>query len=100
MTLNSAVWLVIGLALVGANLPFLNHRWLTFGPAVLGRKRLWVRLAELLFWYLVVGGVALGLEQQLGQRHPQAWEFYAVTGSMYLTLAFPGFVYRCLVKRR
>ena len=41
----------------------------------------------------------MGLEHSLGQVAPQSWEFYAVTGCLFLTLAFPGFVYRYLYKR-
>jgi hypothetical protein len=33
-------------------------------------------------------------------RSPQGWEFYAVTGALFITLAFPGFVWRYLVKHR
>jgi hypothetical protein len=47
----------------------------------------------------VVGAVGLGLEQYSGQIYPQGWEFYATTASLFLTLAFPGFVYRYLFKR-
>jgi hypothetical protein len=42
----------------------------------------------------------LALEQSAGQIYPQGWEFYATTGALFLTLAFPGFVYRYLFKRR
>jgi hypothetical protein len=38
------------------------------------------------------------LEQSLGQIAPQGWEFYAITGTLFVTLAFPGFVYRYLLK--
>jgi NADH:ubiquinone oxidoreductase subunit 2 (subunit N) len=31
---------------------------------------------------------------------PQGWEFYATTASLFLTFAFPGFVYRYLARRR
>jgi len=34
------------------------------------------------------------------QIAPQGWEFYAVTGALFLTFAFPGFVYRYLYKNR
>ena len=36
----------------------------------------------------------------LGNRFVQAWEFYAITGTLFVTLAFPGFIYRYLVRRR
>jgi len=98
MSLESAVGLVIALALLGANLPFFNNRWLAFVPARGGSKPLWGRLGELVLLYFLVGAAALGLEQHLGLIYPQGWEFYAVTASMFLTFAFPGFVYRYLTR--
>ncbi|MBN9411194.1 MAG: DUF2818 family protein [Burkholderiales bacterium] len=94
------VWLVLVLALVSANLPFLNQR--LFGVLALpsGRKLLAVRLAELVVMYFVVGAIGLLLEQRLGRIAPQTWEFYAVTAALFVTLAFPGFVWRYLLKHR
>ena len=63
-------------------------------------KALWVRLLELLLFYFAVGGLALVLEGRVGQVAPQGWEFYAVTAALFLTLAFPGFVYQYLLRRR
>lgn len=98
MSLTASVWLVILLALAAANLPFVSQR--LFGLLALrAPKSLAVRLAELLVLYFVVGGVGLLLEQRAGQIAPQGWEFYAVTGSLFATLAFPGFVWRYLVRR-
>ena len=99
MSLDLAVGLVIALALVGANLPFVNERWMAVWPARGGVKPLLGRVGELTVLYFVVGAAALGLEQNLGQIYPQGWEFYAVTASMFLTLAFPGFVFRYLMRR-
>jgi len=50
--------------------------------------------------YFAVGGIGLLLERRLGQIAPQGWEFYAVTGALFLTLAFPGFVWCYLYKGR
>ncbi len=87
-------------ACVAANLPFLNHRILALGPMRAPSKALWVRLLELLLFYFAVGGLALVLEGRVGQVAPQGWEFYAVTAALFLTLAFPGFVYQYLLRRR
>lgn len=98
MTQTASVWLVIVLALLGANLPFLNQR--LFG--VLPRRQpkgLALRLVELVVLYFVVGAIGLALEHRAGQIAPQGWEFYAVTGALFLTFAFPGFVWRYLLKR-
>ena len=63
-------------------------------------KSLGLRLLELVVFYFLVGGIALLLEKRVGQIAPQNWEFYAITGALFLTFAFPGFVYRYLLKRR
>jgi len=98
MSQTASIWLVIVAAVVAANLPFLNQRLL--GVVPMSRpKSLGTRLAELVFFYFLVGGLGLGLERRLGQIAPQGWEFYAVTGALFLTLAFPGFVWRYLMKR-
>lgn len=97
MTSSVTIWLVIGLAFVAANLPFMNQRILSIWPRA--DKPLWLRLIELLVMYVVVGLIAFGIEHREGQIHPQNWEFYAITASMFLTFAFPGFVYRYLMRR-
>ena len=59
-----------------------------------------VRLNELVVLYFLVGILGLALERQAGQIVAQGWEFYAVTAALFVTLAFPGFVYRYLLKHR
>ena len=99
MSLTASVWFVIALALVAANLPFFTVR--LFGVVGLrAPKSFAIRLAELVALYFATGGVALLLEGRVGQVAPQGWEFYAVTGALFVTLAFPGFVWRYLVKHR
>lgn len=99
MSQTASVWLVILAALVAANLPFANNRLLAVVPFA-RVKSLFVRLLELVVMYFLVGGFGLALEQRIGQIAPQTWEFYAVTGALFLTLAFPGFVWRYLFKHR
>ncbi len=99
MTHSVSVWLVLVAALIAANLPFVNDRWLGVIPRS-APKTLWMRVGELVVCYLLVGALGLGLEQAAGQIAPQGWEFYAATGALFLTLAFPGFVYRYLFLRR
>ena len=91
--------MVIVLAVVAANAPFVSQRWALVGPK-LTRKSFGLRLLELLAAYLMVGAVALYFEQSVGQIATQAWEFYAVTATMFITLAFPGFVFCYLLKHR
>ena len=99
MSLTGSVWLIIAAAFIAANLPFVNQRWLVVGPVAATGKPLIARLAELVLLYFVVGAFALLLERRAGQIAAQGWEFYAITGTLFLTFAFPGFVYRYLLRR-
>ncbi len=83
-----------------ANLPFVNERLLGVAPVFRVVKPLAVRLAELMVLYFVVGGIGLLLERRAGQIAPQGWEFYAITGALFLVLAFPGFTWRYMLKHR
>ncbi len=94
---TESVSLVVVLALLAANWPFLTTRLLGIVRLKTG-KNLAMRLAELVVLYLFVGGLALMLEQRLGQIAPQKWEFYAITATAFVTFAFPGFVWRYLIK--
>ncbi|WP_028600815.1 DUF2818 family protein [Ottowia thiooxydans] len=99
MSQSLSIWLLILLALVAANLPFVNQRLLSVFRLPGGHKSLGWRLGELIVLYFIVGGVGMWMEQRAGQLAPQGWEFFAVTGTLFVTLAFPGFVYRYLVMR-
>ncbi len=99
MNHSYSVALVLLAAFVGANLPFINERVVALGPRRVP-KSLWIRVGELVLFYFLVGGLGLALEQSAGQIYPQGWEFYATTGALFLTLAFPGFVFRYLMKHR
>jgi hypothetical protein len=98
MDVSVASWLVIAIALMAANLPFLNEAVFAVLP-VKRAKPFWVRLLELITLYGVVGAVARLLEGRIGTVFPQTWEFYAITGCLFVVLAFPGFVVRYLRKR-
>ena len=97
---------MVAIALAAANLPFANER--VFGFVSLKRtqtgqartKPFLARLIELLVLYFLVGLVAYLLESRIGNVFAQGWEFYAVTGCLFLVLAFPGFTLRYLRKRR
>ena len=97
MNLSAEAWTVILCALVLANLPFLSQRILFLGPK---------RAPKLIGWHLLelalMAGLALGIgwliEGRVGQRAPQNWEFYVAALCLFLTFAFPGFVWRYLRK--
>jgi hypothetical protein len=99
MSTSAQIGFLVLLALLAANLPFANQRIFLLGPQRISKPLIW-RLVELVALYFVVGGVGLSLESHGGQIAPQGWEFYAVTGTMFVTLAFPGFVYRYLMHRK
>ncbi|MES2414923.1 MAG: DUF2818 family protein [Pseudomonadota bacterium] len=99
MTQTAFVWLVLLAAVLAANLPFISNR--LFAVLKLkSPKNLATRLAEMVVWYFVAGGLGLMLEQNVGQIAPQGWEFYAITGALFITFAFPGFIYRYLFRHR
>ena len=99
MAPTAAVWLVILAAVIAANLPFLTQRLFLVAPLA-AKKSLGLRLLELVVYYLLVGAIGLLLERNMGRIAPQGWEFYAITASLFLTLAFPGFVWRYLLKHK
>ena len=129
MDVSLAGWLVVAVALAAANLPFANERLFGFLPLPRGRggkpdspdgsssnsssgvpsssspapartKSFFARLLELLVLYFIVGALAYALESGIGNVFAQGWEFYAITGCLFVVLAFPGFVLRYLRKRR
>lgn len=90
-----AVWLVLAVALVGANLPFINQRVFLVGPRQ-APKAAWWHVLELVTYAAIAGAIGRMLEAQVGQAAPQRWEFYAIWACVFLTLGFPGFVWRFL----
>ena len=89
---------MILLAVLAANLPFVNERIFAFIRLSTPVKPFPVRLLELVALYAVVGGVGYLLEARIGNVFPQHWEFFAITACLFIVLAFPGFVYRYLRK--
>ena len=63
-------------------------------------KPVLARILEVLVLYAMVGAVGFAFEANIGNRFAQGWEFYAITLSLYLVLAYPGFVLRYLLHRR
>lgn len=98
MSSAAAVWLVILLSVVAANLPFVTERLFIVGPRRDPKPLAW-RLLELLVLWALTLAIGFVLEARIGQRQPQGWEFYAAFGCLFLTLGFPGFVWRYLRRR-
>lgn len=99
VNVSSSSWLLILLAILAANLPFLNERCLAILPLRrYARKPFWLLLIELIALYFSLGALAFGIESLSGNSFPQTWEFYAITVCLFIVLAFPGFVFRYLKK--
>ena len=92
-----AVQVVLLAAVIAANLPFVNDRLFVIGPRRAPKPIAW-RLLELLSYAAAVAMLGHALEGHLGQASAVRWEFVAVWLCVFLTLAFPGFVWRYLRK--
>ncbi len=90
--MTAAMYLLLLVALLCANLPFVSVRW--FGIKRLPEKRFVHHLPELLVGFVFVALLAYLLESQGGNVHPQHWQFYVAVVCLYLVFAFPGFVLR------
>lgn len=96
MSPQSLSGLLILLAAVAlANAPFVTER--AFGVLRVARgKSAGLRFLELLLYYFVALGIAIGVETRFGPRYPQGWEFYGITACLFVVLGYPGFVWRYL----
>lgn len=90
--MNASMYILLVLALIFANAPFLTQRW--FGVIKLKRKHFGHHLLELAAGFGLTAFLAFFLENRSGTVHPQGWEFYAVVVCLYLVFAFPCFVWR------
>jgi uncharacterized membrane protein len=98
VNLNATILLLV--ALIAANLPFLLERIFFIVKPKNGSKKVAWRQLELVVLFFIVGGIGLLLENKLGDIHKQKWEFYAITTALFIVFAYPGFVYRYLWRRR
>jgi len=88
-----SVWLMIGLFLLIANLPWVGNRVFFVWP--MQSKPVWVRLIELLVYYFICLLIGIAFEIRFsGDVYTQQWEFFVTTLSLFLVLAVPGVVYR------
>ena len=92
MTQQLAVWFVLVLAVLAANLPFFTERLLLVGPRCAPKAFAW-RLLELLLLCAVVLGLGTALEANIGQRAPQEWQFFR---SVWLSIYYLGVSWFCV----
>lgn len=81
-----------------ANIPFITNRLLLFWPQPASGKARWLVL-ELALAYAIFLALAWYVEGQSGQVAVKGWQFFAVTVCFFLILAFPGFVWRFLLRQ-
>ncbi|WP_334106960.1 DUF2818 family protein [Methylobacillus sp.] len=94
------ITILLLLALLAANLPWFSERLFYLIPVNGQQKAIGWSLLELIVLYFIVGGIAILVERgSIGQIAAQGWEFYAITFSLFLVFAFPGFVYRYLWRK-
>lgn len=99
MNQSAMVWLLLVLMLLAANLPYVSNRILLLGRRVNPKPFAWRALELALLAGLSLSAGML-FESHLGQRQPQGWEFYAAALCLFVTLGFPGFVWRYLRRGR
>ncbi|MEW5838037.1 MAG: DUF2818 family protein [Pseudomonadota bacterium] len=105
MTTAYAVYSLIVLSFVLANLPWLNQRLFAVIP-LHSPKPFWLRLLEwvgalalaaLLAWRFELGCASapafFGLSGCAGEIYAKTWEFYSVTAVLFAVFALPGFIY-------
>ncbi|HBT33141.1 MAG TPA: DUF2818 domain-containing protein [Pusillimonas sp.] len=65
-----------------------------------GFKPFLLRMCEVFVFYCLIGLLAFAFEASMGNVFQQTWEFYVITLSLFLVMAYPGYVYRYLLRRR
>lgn len=93
-----SVWMLLGIGVVAGNLPFFNERALLIGPCLKDKGVGW-RLIELLLLASLTVALGMVVESRIGQRQSQSWPFYVAALCLFITFAFPGFVWRHLRRR-
>lgn len=90
--------LLLVLAVLAANLPWLSERWMLLLP--FSKSAAW-RWLEWLLYYGLCAGLAAGLEYRMtGNLYPQGWEFWVATLCLFAVFALPGFIFHYDLKKR
>ncbi|HEY9017488.1 DUF2818 family protein [Thiomicrospira sp.] len=99
MSLDQAVWVLLFLAIVMANIPWIISNKLFVVVPLAKPKPLWLNLIEWSVYLVLVGLIGVGLEYStMGNIEPQQWEFYVINLFMFIIFSFPGFIYRYNLK--
>jgi hypothetical protein len=113
MTTPYAIYGLILISFVLANLPWLNGRLLAVISLRSAPKPFWMRLLEwvlgfalaaLVAWRLELGCASvtsfLGFASCPGEIYAKTWEFYSVSLVLFAVFALPGFIYFAEGRRR
>ena len=97
MAQSSVYSVLLAVAFIAANLPWLTERFLL---VIKLNKTAWWRWLEWLVFYCLTGLLAATLENKLtGTVHAQQWEFYVATLCLFVVFALPGFIYHYDLKK-
>ena len=92
------IFLIILIALFLSNIPWFSKNLFIF-ISLNKTKNIPMVLLEIVVNYFIVGFFVMFLEKQaIGNVHPQGWEFYVVTFSLFIVLSSPGFIYKVVWK--
>jgi hypothetical protein len=95
MSAHLVSWIILVIAILAANLPWLTERFFFLFSPPGGNKRVWMRLAEWMVLMVMVGLIAVGFEKKTtGVIFHQGWEFYTIGICLFIVFALPGFIYR------
>jgi len=101
LTTTAAGWIILIVAIVLANLPWLSERIFFVIRTASGAKHWAVRVLEWLVLFFLTGFLALGLERKMtGAIYAQGWEFYVVGLCLFAVFAIPGLVWHVDLGRR
>ncbi|MBE0493385.1 MAG: DUF2818 family protein [Thiomicrospira sp.] len=99
MSVDQAVWILLFLAIVMANVPWILPNRLFIVVSMDKPKALWLSLVEWLVYLVSVGLVGIWLEYStMGNIASQQWEFYVINLFLFMIFSFPGFIYRYNLK--
>jgi Protein of unknown function (DUF2818). len=101
MSTGLAIGLLLAIAIIAANLPWLSERIALVWAAPKKGKPEWVRLLEWVGLFGLVGLIGAGMEMRTqGQLQAQGWEFWVIALCLFAVFALPGFIYRHDLRRR
>lgn len=99
MSVDQAVWILLLLAIVLANVPWILSNRLFVVISLAKPKAIWLNLVEWLVYLVIVGLIGTLLEYTtMGNIEAQQWEFYVINLFMFIIFSFPGFIYRYNLK--